>query len=208
MPSVPPRPAGHGTAAGFTLLELLVALSVLGMLLVGLAQGMRLGLRAWEAQERMLSRQGDLVAVDRALRRLVEQMHPGSEARPARLVGGAGGMAFVTELPMAAGTLPTRRAEVALLVASGRLVLRWTPRLHARGAAPPSVTETELLRGIERLELAYLHPGTAAGGGVWVSAWEEPTLPALLRIRLVFPPGDPRRWPDILAAPRAERPEE
>ena len=57
--------------AGFTLLELLVALVVLGFILAGLAQGVHYGLRAIDSQAQLVGSRGELNAVDRALYRLV-----------------------------------------------------------------------------------------------------------------------------------------
>lgn len=199
----PPLPAAR--QAGFTLLEVLVALAVLGFLVLGLAQGVRFGLGAWNSQARLLARFGDLDVADRALRRVVAQLVPTDDVRLPGLRGTAAGFEAVTELPAAA--LPTRQAAVALGVdRAGRLVLRWTPYLHARRLSPPPAPEeSELLRGVERVEIAYW---SAAAGGGWLPAWTRAELPDLVRFRLVFARGDGRRWPDIVAAPMRERPEE
>lgn len=186
---------------GFTLLEILVALIVLGLIVIGLAQGVQFGLRAWDAQARTIARREDLDAVDRTLRRLVEAMDPGSSAEPLTIAGTARSVAFTTSLPMFAAALPTRRADVALGVdAAHRLMLRWTPHLHAVLLAPAMAQETELLRGVDHLEIAYW-AGTAGG---WQASWNLPLPPGLVRIRLVFAKGDARRWPDIVAAPMRE----
>jgi general secretion pathway protein J len=197
---------------GFTLLEILVALVVLGFLVVGLTQGVHFGLRAWELQARTIGRREDLDSIDRTLRRLIENMDPGTSTDPLALQGRATGLAFTTDLPMAvpayAGTsLPIRRADVSLGVdAAHRLVLRWTPHLHAVRFGPaPAPLVSELLRGIDHLDLAYR--GAAAGGG-WQSSWNQAALPGLVRIRLIFAEGDPRRWPDVVAAPVRDRIEE
>lgn len=198
------RPGGD---LGFTLLEILVALVVLGFLMAGLAQGTRFGLRAWGAQSRLIDARAELDAVDRTLRRLVEGMDPGGPNQAPLIEGGRATLAFTSELPAAAAAV-TRRADVALLVdAGGRLVLRWTPRLNAvRFGPPPPLQEVELLRGVARLELAYWpKPTREAPAASWREGWAEPALPELVRIRLVFPPGDGRRWPDIVAAPMRER---
>ena len=55
--------------AGFTLLEVLVALVVLGFVLTGVTGGIRYGVRASQTQARLVEAQGELDAVDRALRR-------------------------------------------------------------------------------------------------------------------------------------------
>jgi len=190
----------RGTA-GFTLLEVLVALVVLGFLMLGLTQGTRFGLLAWDRQARGVDRRGDLDAVDRALRRLIEQAEPGAGTSPAPFAGESGALTFATELPLSAGALPTRRAEVELTVGAGhRLLLRWTPLLHAIRPTPPPTQTTELLSGVDGLELSYL------GDGGWVDSWKGPALPALVRIRIVFTKAQKRHWPDIVAAPLRERP--
>lgn len=189
--------------AGFTLLEILVALVVLGFLMLGLSQGTRFGLQALTAQGRLLDERAELDAVDRTLRRLIERMDPGGPNQAPKIEGGRGALAFTSELPAAASGA-ARLADVAVMLNGGRLVLRWTPRVNAvRFGPPPAPQEAELLRGVERLDLAYWPPPPASG---WVDAWTEESLPQLVRIRLVFPQGDRRRWPDIVAAPLRERP--
>jgi general secretion pathway protein J len=202
-----PAPRRPTRQAGFTLLEVLVALAVLGFLALGLAGGVRFGLGAWESQARLIDRTGDLDVADRALRRIVAQLVPTDDARLPGLRGTARGFEGVTELPAAAVALPTRQAVVALGVdRAQRLMLRWTPHLHARRLGPPPAPdESELLRGVERIEIAYW---SAAAGGGWLPAWMRVELPDLVRFRLVFARGDRRRWPDIVAAPMRERSEE
>jgi len=193
------RPAPR--QAGFTLLELLVALVVLGFLLAGLTQGTRYGLRAGAAQNRLIESRGDLDGVDRALRRLLTQADPGDaqdDGPPLR--GGPGTLLFRSALPTAASDLVRQPAEIALGVdAQHRFQLRWRPYLHARRLdSLPAPASEELLPGVERVEFAYWRDG-------WRRSWEESALPALIRIRLVFPPDDNRHWPDIVVAPVRQR---
>jgi general secretion pathway protein J len=188
---------------GFTLIEVLVALAVLGFLMLGLSQGLRFGLAAWDSQARLLARGGELDIADRALRRIVTQLVPTDDPQHPGLRGTATTLEAVTELPLAAA-LPTRQASIGLGVdRAGRLLLRWTPYLHARRLGPPPpAEESELLRGVARLDIAYW------SGGAWLAGWARMELPELVRIRLVFAREDPRRWPDIVAAPMRDRAEE
>ena len=116
--------------AGFTLLEVLAALVVLGFLMAGLSGGVRLGLRAWDQQERAVAGHGDLDAADRAVRRLIAGIYPGTPTRTSMVDGTAGRLAMVTALPASA---PARMAEVALGLDGQRLVMRWTPLAPGRG---------------------------------------------------------------------------
>jgi general secretion pathway protein J len=188
---------------GFTLLEVLVTLVVFSLMLAGLTQGVHYGLQAWQMQVRIGSRASDLDAVDRALRHMIDVMDPGDGADPAPITAAPDRLAFITMLPDSVGILSAQRIEATLLIdPSHRLVLRWRPWLHARRLRPPpEPIDTELIRGISRLELSFWRPTVG-----WVTAWHYPDLPALIRIRVVFPPGDARHWPDIVAAPALDRP--
>jgi general secretion pathway protein J len=193
--------------SGFTLLELLVALVVLGFLVVGLTQGVRAGLTMWGAQTRRVGETGELDAGARALRVLLG----GISVPPAGIVGrGAAGtttlegtsdsLAFVGDLPTGLGT--TRRANITLELVEGRLVLRWTPHRHELTTAPePEPIETELIRGVERLDFAYWGSSSADQPAGWQAQWNSPNIPGLIRVRLGFAKGDRRRWPDLIAAP-------
>jgi general secretion pathway protein J len=193
--------------AGFTLLELLVALVVLGLLMLALTQGTRFGLTAWEMQARGIATRDDLAAADRALRRMIEQMHPGTADEEPHVAGLPGALSFRTELPLPAGVAPATPVQAALgVVATQRLVLRWTPYPAATRLGPPApAVETVLLRGVDHLELAYWRPARRGDAGGWQRDWRLRELPGLVRIRIVFPPGDPRHWPDIVAAPMRAR---
>lgn len=188
--------------AGFTLLEVLVALAVFGGLLLGLVQGVQYGVLAWRAQTRMEELGGDLAAVDRALRHLIEHMDPGDPLGPSPLAASHAALGFITELPgIGDDTLPRQRVDVVLLVdGRHRLILRWRPHRHAVVLRAPSpMTETELLPGVSRLEISYLQPT-----GAWASTMRYPGLPLLVRLHLVFAEGNARSWPDIVAEPHLD----
>jgi general secretion pathway protein J len=189
---------------GFTLLEMLTALVVLGFLVLALNAGMHFGTLAWHAQARDLRVRDDLDPVDRTLRRLVEAMDPGTATDPPVIQGTTHKLGFTTNMPVAAGSL-IRRADVALLVdASHRLVLRWTPHWHVTRFGPPAPPqETVLLDGVQQIDLSYRAAGPGAAG--WVAAWSQKLPPALVRIHLIFVDGDQRHWPDIAAPMRTQQ---
>ena len=187
--------------AGFTLLEVLVALVVLGFLLVGLSGGVQLGVRGWDTQARAAATFAELDAVDAALRRLVAAVDPGDPTRPAGLAGTTAELRMVTALPAA---VSNQQADVALLVQDGVLLLRWRP--HVAGLVPataPAVPAqmAELMRGLSGLRIAYWGPNG------WQDGWTAADPPALVRLALLFPPNDPagRHWPPIVAAPARTR---
>ena len=70
-PASLPRAKKNQGSRGFTLLELLVALAVFSLLVVGLTQGLRFGLQGWKAQSRETQKLSELDSVDRLLRSLL-----------------------------------------------------------------------------------------------------------------------------------------
>jgi general secretion pathway protein J len=190
---------------GFTLLEILVALAVLGILFAGLAQGSRFVSLAWDRHARLIEQNADLDTVDRILRSIIERAKPGSKWEPLEFVGTAHTVAFTSILPAPIVEFPSRRVDVELGVdASHRLLLVWTPHLHAvRVGRPPRALTTEILEGVARLELSYW---PAAQGGSWTTVWRDSAPPHLVRIRIIFSDANHPQWPDILAAPMLDAP--
>ena len=195
--------------SGFTLLELLVALVVLGLLVVGLTQGVRAGLTMWDAQSRRLSETAELDAGARVLRGLLSGFAaplPGTlrRATTATIEASSDKLTFVSDLPTGLGT--TRLANITIELVGDRLVLRWTPRVHEVTTEPaPEPIETELIRRVEHLDIAYLAspaPNQPAG---WLAQVDASQFPQLIRVRLTFPKGDRRRWPDLIVATLGSR---
>ncbi len=190
----------RGGPPGFTLLELLVATTLLGFVVVGLAGGLRFGARVWEASAARTARHADLDSVYALLRALV--------ADGRLLIGGAGGLHLVGIPPAALGSPVPHDMQLALS-ADGRLLLRWRP--HRRGgdpAAAPPFQETEIASRLAALEIAYLPRASSERGTVaqpppeWLPLWRDRAKPpGLVRIRLRLPPGDRRSWPELVVAP-------
>ena len=188
-------------SAGFTLLEVLVVLLILGLIVSGLAGSTRLGLAAIGAQSRAVAEYQDLEPVDRALRRLVANISLPNDGRNPGLVGDSLGFACLTATPGAEGP-PSRVDAYVASDAAHRLVLRWSPHRHAERLTPrPAPAEEILLQGVGQLEVSYLSPDRTG----WLRSWSRTDLPALIRSRLAFGPGDPRHWPPIIAATRHGR---
>ena len=195
--------------AGFTLLEMLVVVTVLGLLMVGLTQGVRAGLALWEAQTRRVGETSELDAAARILRSPLGAFAPTQAAASSadtasgtEFKGTVDSVTFVGDLPTGLGT--TRRANITVELRQGRLVLRWTPRRHEFSTAPPpEAVETELIRQVDRLEMAYWGTGSPDQPAGWRAEWDGAAIPELIRLRLFFAAGDRRRFPDLIAAPQS-----
>lgn len=184
---------------GFTLMEVLVALVVLGILMAGLSQGMRFGMTAWTRQAALVDRTADLDAVDRTLRGLLTNATSGALHGRNDFVGARDGVSFDSVLPDAVA-VGARRAKISLKLDDGHhLMLHWDSVLIDPNTAVPASGDATIVDHVEAVELAYWQPGGEAPG--WQDRWTAVAAPALIRLRLVFAKGDPRHWPDMIVAP-------
>jgi general secretion pathway protein J len=202
-----PREVRRWDNAGFTLLDVLVALVVSGILLAVLTQGLRVGLRGWAVAQGIDAGTTTLEAIDFALRGLLDRASLADPLTYDRAFAGTPtGMTFTTTMPERMGTPVPLEADVGVASDGHHLVLHWRPH-HARWIEVPPPPATELLvDGVIGLQLSYFEPARDGRGGRWLTAWSSPNLPRLVRMHFVFAPDDRRHWPDIVAATRRERP--
>jgi general secretion pathway protein J len=192
--------------SGFTLLETLVVVVVLGFLMVGLTHGVRTGLSLWEAQTRRVGETAELDAAARILRTLMSGivLQPSAALSTAaagqgEFKGTATSLSFVGDLPTGLGT--TRHANITLELEQEQLVLRWAPRRHELSEAPPPESvKTELVSHVKHLDLAYWGASSPDQSPGWQAQWEGAAMPELIRIRLALAGNDRRRFPDLIAA--------
>ena len=181
--------------AGFTLIELLVAVSLLSLLLVLVFGGLRFGVRAWDGAQAHGTRSDELRVVQDLLRREIEAAYPlydASDPDKPRIdfTGAPDGLAFEAPAPQAMGGL--NRTRIVIGAARDGREFRLVLRVGTDAAEP-------LIEHLKAVRVSYF------GDGRWNDSWSGRTvLPRLVRLRLEFPHGDGRVWPDLIAAPHVE----
>jgi general secretion pathway protein J len=191
---------------GFTLLEILVALTLLGLLMVALLGGVRLGMRAWETSGTRLDDDARLAAVQDFLReRLTQARLFGAAVRTGPAFQGEGDrLNFVTLMPEHLGTGLERMLLSLSNAGDGAdLSVEWWPADLGDNpeAARAAVHSRVLLANVAELQLAYFGQVQTRQPLVWSEVWNQTSLPLLVRVRLGFPEQDARSWPDLIVRP-------
>lgn len=203
-------PAIRSPEAGFTLMELLVALAVLA-----LAAGMlatTLG-GAWAAipLTRQPQRDESVIAAQRIVRARIERMTPVVRMDSTQQIVDARGYPRQFSFPAPpldrSGPGELHRFRL-MLTSTGDLVLFSASGLNDRiDLNDPSLVgwqATKLLGGVRDIDMAYYGPDRLHPAERWQAFWiDRAQPPALIRIRLHFGEGDRRRWPDLIVRPRA-----
>jgi general secretion pathway protein J len=193
------------TDTGFTLVELLVATSLLALLSVVLFGGMRFGARAWEAGEASIERTGEVEAAQDLLRRTFSEIAvsdlTGSEETQV-LAGKSDLVSFIAPLPqhLDLGGLGRYRLNAD---DAGHLLLAWDPqRPEQKLEDPPATKPAVILANIAALKIEYYGREHSNEKPIWRDEWTSKDLPMLIRIEVGFTAGDGRHWPELTIAPR------
>ncbi len=195
---------------GFTFVELLIALLLLGLMSLALVGGLRFGTRAWEAGTRQAQTAGKIERVQNLLRRQLTQplVAPAGNAEvSSAFAGDPQSLVFVA--PWLAQVGGGGATAFQLTGEDGeegpRLVLRWFPFGEDwDGSFPDDPERTRvLMTGLRDLAISYYGVPQGAEAAEWTDDWTgQQTPPALVAIEGRFDEADRRVWPRLVIAPR------
>lgn len=199
--------ADSSAQRGYSLAELLVVLTLLGMIAVAMSGGMRFGSRLWERSQ-SLSDQHDAVAGAQSLLRTVFQriiprdLDPGIANDPYLFRATPVSMSFTAVSPAAVDASEVTRFELLVSGDAGRksLSLVWSPLSGKQARHVQS-----LVTGARDVEFLYATLDQNQNL-VWRQDWIEQTgAPALILIRVRKVSGDTVSWPELIVRPRISR---
>ena len=195
---------------GFTLLELLVAITLLSMLSVMMYGGLQFGARVWERQGQTSGRQSSVLNVQDVLRREISQavtLYYRSRQQQTAIVfsGRPEDLIFGGPVPQALGEGGRHMIRLRLEPAGNKrsLILAWQPIVSTpRDLSFGENAETEvLLDDVTALKISYFGRQNDRTPLEWTGEWaNQSELPKLIRISVEFAPEDPRIWPEFIAA--------
>lgn len=192
---------------GMTLIEVLVALTLLSLLSAGMITVFRLGHRTYDRVLKVDRSYWDVVVAQRFLRSALESAYPfePGDAHATGLEGTAERLELTAPGSQADRSTGFRRFSFTLVRRSdGFADLVATSQLDRNGAdvagGDASMPNGEVLVSrVKGIEWSYLDATKESG---WQPGWAECRPPSLVRLHVEFPAGDSRRWPDLVVAPR------
>lgn len=192
-------------ARGFTLLEVLIATTLMAIMMVLLMGSLRLGARSWDRGEEQIDQTSQMLVVGSFFRRHLTNAlpwhSPGRQQPEPVFAGSRNSIEYVGLLPAQIKSgLYRFRFFVAAKQERRPLTLSVQP-LDTSGEADP-IDELEVLRDVEDVRFAYLAPHSPGEPVVWLEEWTEDSMPVAISIRVRIRGQEP--WPAIIVAPRIE----
>jgi general secretion pathway protein J len=188
---------------GFTLIEVILAVSIVAVVVVLATAGLRVGVRAWETGQR----RADLQQESRALVELISESLAGTypyQGRPGlspeRVVlfqGEPDEVRFVTNAPPLTLEAPVAPFHAVVLGRKGDDALKLSERLVPNDEPFAPGAERVLSRSVTRFSLAYRDEN-----GAWQEKWdgrEAGGLPTAVRFQLVVG-SVARTAPEVIVA--------
>lgn len=191
--------------AGYSLVELLIVLALLGLISLAIAGGMSFGTRVWERTEQEVSSTERATGGHELLRTLLSNAYPrkSGEAGSEQHVAFEGTRDRMTFLVAASAPLGDAGVvQLALTVERDAGAAALTLLSHAETGREDDRKES-VLTGAKDIAFAYAE--VVDGALTWSDAWQSRNaLPVLIRIRASLPPGK-GHWPDLIVRPRVDR---
>lgn len=197
---------------GFTLLELLIAMTLLGMILVLLFGGLRLGVRSWDASQKQIDSLNSIRSLENFLRRELSLAYPylwkNSQGRRVAFLGERNKLNFVAQLPsrVGGGGLYLISVELQQRAKVQRIVWKHLPvnaqmqDFSALAEIPEMVLAASELENVEEIWLTYFGQENDSAAPRWLDRWVDGTrLPMLIRVQVKL--SNSAQWPEFVVAP-------
>jgi general secretion pathway protein J len=198
--------------AGFSLVEMMVSLLILGMLATMLLSGVHTGRRVWQDVNTRAGNGDTFSSARMLMTQMLGQSFPSTRydaSSPyAYFTGNQTSIRF--QGPANSMIQPGDiRDQYLFLSNKGKLLLASKSLYALDNSLPGQVRQTPqtltLMENVQSLEIDYFGAAAPDRKLRWRTLWYgQPALPALVRIRLTFSAGDERRWPDLVIHPETD----
>ncbi len=200
----------RGRQAGFTLVEVVIAMTILSIILAIILGGIRVATHAWWAGISRVEDASSMVVVHGLLRRLISRAYPlvWGEDDTARTAfeGDEKGFRFAVFMPPYPDKPGLHLIEFSATPNDGRLMMARTPYEPemTEFAATESTKRSVLLEGPFHVGFSYFGSPSRGEPPAWHEAWRDQTSPPQLVRLSVVDTNNRLQWPELVVAPRLD----
>lgn len=215
-------PVPHPRNAGFTLLEVMIATTLLAVMMLLLTGSLRIGASSWDAGEERITRASRMFIVQNFLRSHIGSLLPVTTTLSdgqivAVFRGGSDSLEYVAPMPeqVNRGGLYKFNLYLARNGDTKDLRVAILPYVAPSGAARRETVEPvddlALLENVDAFRLSYLGPASPMASTpqlqgtrelTWTEDWTQGQPPILIRIDIE--PENEAPWPSLVLAPRTQ----
>ncbi|QBQ53539.1 prepilin-type N-terminal cleavage/methylation domain-containing protein [Nitrosococcus wardiae] len=196
---------------GFTLVELLIAMTLVGMMLVILFSGLRLATRSWEAAEQKLEVVEKQRVIEGLFRRQIREQkllffNDPEQGQTMTFAGTAEAMQFVAPLltRLGLGGLYWITFEVVKEGGESHLMMSWRP-YRPEGQETTGREREVLLEAVEEIAFSYFGKKAVGEAPEWYERWEDTQRPPqLVRLQVRTQEAE---WPELIAGIQSSPPD-
>jgi general secretion pathway protein J len=197
--------------SGFTLLEVVVSLALLGLITATLMPSLRFGSKAWDTGHQRLEETARLRTIQDFLGRVLAEAQPiflvGSDGeREIAFRGQAASLTLVAPMPphLSLGAYHVLQLDVAKASEGKALIAHWDQFRDQTDdlGLSAGTRHVTLIAGIAGIEFSYFGVQNGNGRPEWSDSWaDSSSLPQLIRMRVLFDRKSGREWPAMVFRP-------
>lgn len=197
---------------GFTLLEVLIGMSLLGIMMVLLFGSLRVCVQNWDAGETKIADVSQSMVIRNFfinhLQSLLPLQNDFTEEKSFSFQGDINSLQFVSSMPASAGRLGLQLFTVALDQAKregGNITVATQPFFPVDDNQGWKVEEITILKQVKKLKFSYfgVDPQKPQEPATWTDTWlKQTTSPLLVKVEIELMNGV--TWPEIVVEPKVD----
>ena len=195
----------YKSSVGFTLIEVLIAMTLLGIMVVVLFSSMKTCAESWQKGEDKITQVNEVAVVHQFFQRHLSLALPlwddfSEEGNKVfAFQGKSQSLQFVSSFPASAKKSGLQRFSLDLIKdGDGQAIqVSITPFYPVTEGEEWRKEEVDLLRHVQSFSLAYYELEDPEAEGIWQEEWlDRETLPRLVKIKIARDDGS--FWPDMI----------
>lgn len=190
---------------GFTLIEVLIAMTLLSIMMVLLFTSLKICADSWEKGESKITDVNEIAVVynffqrDLSVAKPLWNDLPAEEEKTFSFQGGTQSLQFVSAFPASAGRSGLQLFSLNLLEEDNERIINVTivPFVPMTEGAKWHKEEVTLIKHVSDFTLAYFSSADGVSEGAWTEEWlNKEVLPRLVKINIKLENGS--YWPEMI----------